>query len=212
MTNSTPARAERHALCDLFLEVGPDVPTLCEGWTARDLAAHLVVRERRPDIAPGLLVPAFAGHSEHVRVAETERPWTEIVERVRRGPPVWNPMRIGAIDELVNTVEFYVHHEDVRRAQDGWVHRDLDADLEDALTGALRRTGGLLTRKAGVGIAAEPTGRPPIRLHRGDPVVTLRGGVGELVLYVFGRKAVADVALDGPADAVARVGAASFGF
>ena len=37
------------ALCDLFEEVGPDAPTLCGDWTTRDLAAHLVMRERRPD-------------------------------------------------------------------------------------------------------------------------------------------------------------------
>ena len=45
--------------------------------------------------------------------------------------------------------------------------------------------------------------------HAGDGV---GGPVGELVLYVYGRKDVAAVELDGPADAVARVGAASFGF
>jgi uncharacterized protein (TIGR03083 family) len=54
MTNAdtaapTLARAERAALCDLFDEVGPDAPTLCAGWTTRDLAAHLVIRERRAD-------------------------------------------------------------------------------------------------------------------------------------------------------------------
>ncbi|HEU4842113.1 MAG TPA: TIGR03085 family metal-binding protein [Ilumatobacteraceae bacterium] len=212
MTSTTPARAERDALCDLFLEVGPDVPTLCEGWTARDLAAHLVVRERRPDIAPGMVISALAGHSEHVRVAETERPWPELVERVRTGPPVWNPMRIGKVEELVNTVEFFVHHEDVRRAQDGWTRRALSPDLEDALAAPLRRMGGVLTRRAGVGLVAEPAGRSAVRLRRGEPAVTIRGPVGELVLYVYGRKDVAAVELDGPADAVARVGAASFGF
>ena len=212
MTSTTPARAERAALCDLFLEVGPDVPTLCEGWTAADLAAHLVVRERRPDIGPGIVIAAFEGHSERVRIAETERPWTELVERVRSGPPAWNPMRIGKIEELVNTVEFFVHHEDVRRAQDGWAPRQLTPELEDALAAPLRRMGGMLTRKAGVGIVAEPAGRTPVRLRKGEPAVTIRGPVGELVLYVYGRKDVAAVELDGPADAVARVGAASFGF
>ena len=95
---SSPARAERAALCDLFLEVGPDAPTLCGGWTTRDLAAHLVVRERRPDAAPGIVSRVLAGHSEKVRIAETERPWPELVERVRSGPPVWNPMRFEPVD------------------------------------------------------------------------------------------------------------------
>jgi uncharacterized protein (TIGR03083 family) len=41
---ATLAQEERNELCDLMLETGPDAPTLCEGWTTRDLAAHLVIR------------------------------------------------------------------------------------------------------------------------------------------------------------------------
>lgn len=206
-----PAQAERIALCDLFVDVGPDVPTLCAGWNARDLAAHLVVRERRPDAAAGLIVPAAAGYGERVRVAETERPWPELVERVRRGPPPWSPLHIGTVDELVNSVEFFVHHEDVRRAQDGWIARQLTPELEDAIAAPLRRVGGMLTRRAGVGIVLEPAGRDAVRLRKGDPVVRIGGPIGELVLYVYGRKDVARVDLDGPADAVERVRSASFG-
>jgi hypothetical protein len=36
---------ERLGLCDLFDELGPSVPTLIDGWTTHDLAAHLVLRE-----------------------------------------------------------------------------------------------------------------------------------------------------------------------
>jgi uncharacterized protein (TIGR03085 family) len=212
MAAPTPARAERLALCEVFLEVGPDVPTLCEGWTARDLAAHLVVRERRPDTAPGIFVAALEGHTEKVRVAEAERPWPELVERVRSGPPRWNPMHLGPIDELANTVEFFVHHEDVRRAQAGWRPRALSPELEAGLAARLRRMGAVLTRRAKVGLVLQPTGGDPIRLHRGEPVVTISGPVGDLVLYVFGRKDAAQVELDGPPDAVERVRAASFGF
>ena len=87
------AATERNLLCDLFLEVGPDAPLAGE-WTARDLAAHLVVRERRPDAGPGILTRALATYSERVRVTEAERPWTEIVDRVRNGPPMWSPIRV----------------------------------------------------------------------------------------------------------------------
>ena len=48
------SREERLALCALLDETGPDAPTLCEGWTTGDLAAHLVLRERRPDAAAGV--------------------------------------------------------------------------------------------------------------------------------------------------------------
>ena len=48
MPTHTVAAAERHDLCDTFLEVGPEAPTLCSPWRTRDLAAHLVLREHRP--------------------------------------------------------------------------------------------------------------------------------------------------------------------
>src|ERR1700754_3004842 len=40
-------RSERQKLADLFASLGPDAPTMCTGWATRDLAAHLVIRERR---------------------------------------------------------------------------------------------------------------------------------------------------------------------
>jgi uncharacterized protein (TIGR03085 family) len=208
---TSPARAERAALCDLFLEVGPDAPTLAGDWTTRALAAHLVVRERRPDAAPGILVAALAKHSEQVRRAEMERPWPELVGRVRKGPPPWNPMHLERIDTLANSAEFFVHHEDVRRAQVGWTRRELTPELEDAIDAPVRRGGRMLTRSVKVGLAVEPAGREPMRLRRGEPVVTIRGPIGECVLYVYGRKAVAEVTVDGPDDAVAAVAAAPFG-
>ena len=57
---------ERAAICDSFEEFGPDVPTLCEGWKTRDLLAHMLVRERRPDAAAGLVVPFLRKHLEQV--------------------------------------------------------------------------------------------------------------------------------------------------
>jgi uncharacterized protein (TIGR03085 family) len=207
----SPARAERLALCELFLQLGPDAPTLLGEWTTRDLAAHLVMRERRPDAAAGIVVSILARHAERVRLQEKERPWAELVARVREGPPVWNPMHVEVVDTITNTVEFFVHHEDVRRAQDGWTIRELPDALADTLATAVDRSGGMLTRKARVGIVLEADGRPPIRLKRGEPVVTIRGSIGEGVLYAYGRKDVAEVTLDGPPAAVATVAATPFG-
>ena len=208
---SSPAHTERIELCDLFLELGPDQPTLAGDWTTRDLAAHLVIRERRPDAAIGILSKFFEPHSEKVRLAERERPWPEIVERVRNGPPSWNPMHFEPIDNATNTVEFFVHHEDVRRAQAGWTPRPLMLDVENALAGMVRRGGGMLTRSAKVGIVLAADGREPMRLHKGPPVVTISGPIAECVLYVYGRKDAAQVTLDGPDDAIAAVAAAPFG-
>ena len=127
MTTKNFAPIERAALCDLLLDVGPDAPTLCEGWTTRDLAAHLIVRERRPDAAMGIIVPPIAAHGESVRRRVRERPFDELVATVRQGPPVWSPIRLSLLDRLTNTNEFYIHHEDVRRAASAWDPRELDA-------------------------------------------------------------------------------------
>jgi uncharacterized protein (TIGR03085 family) len=87
MAPSTLAQRERQTLCDLFVELGADAPTLCEGWQTADLAAHLVVRERRPDSGPGLVWPPLAGHTEKVRQAARNRAsWDELVATVRPGP------------------------------------------------------------------------------------------------------------------------------
>ncbi len=61
------AQLERQTLSQLFDQLGPDAPTLCSGWTTLDLAAHLVVRERRPDSGPGLVWPPMAGYTDRVR-------------------------------------------------------------------------------------------------------------------------------------------------
>jgi uncharacterized protein (TIGR03085 family) len=209
---TTPATVERRKLCNLLDELGPDAPTLCEGWMTVDLAAHLVMRERRPDGVAGVLFKPLAGYAEKVQDQIAQLPWSRLVERVRCGPPRFSPMRIDGVDRAVNTVEFFVHQEDVRRAQPGWSARDLDDELVDDLYAALKRGARLLARKAPAGIELEPSdGRPTVVAKRGSPLVTVRGPVGELTLFVYGRQAHALVELDGPSEAVASVRNASFG-
>ena len=52
---------ERKQLADLLDELGPDAPTLLSPWTTRDLASHLVLRERDFVAAPGLVIPGAWG-------------------------------------------------------------------------------------------------------------------------------------------------------
>jgi uncharacterized protein (TIGR03085 family) len=209
---TTPAGDERAALATLFDDVGPDAPTLCEGWTTRDLAAHLVLRERRPDAAAGIVIPAFARHTATVQARIATRPYSDLVDDVRSGPPVVSPTRIDAVDRLVNSVEFFVHHEDVRRAREGWTARDLDPELIGDLHAALRRMAKVLARRAPVGVELQPTDGPAtIVAKAAEPSVTVRGPVGELVLWVYGRRDVALVELDGSPDAVDRLRDAPLG-
>lgn len=213
MTN--PAQSERRALCDLFIQLGPDAPTLCEGWTTRDLAAHLVVRETRPDAAGGILLKPLAAYGDRVRDKVAQRDWRVLVDTVRNGPPRMSPMRIGAVDTLTNTLEFFVHLEDVRRAQPNWEPRILDPGLASTLTKALARGARLMVRKAPCGLTLSPTGSATITAKKGSATVSdtvdVAGDIGELVLFVYGRQKHARVNLSGPADAVERVSTAKFG-
>src|SRR5882724_9174982 len=100
------AQTERAELADLFDQVGPDVPTLCGDWRSRDLAAHLVLRERRLDAMPGIAAPLFAGHTQSVQADLAAGPWPELVDKVRHR----SPLLLGRLDDIFNTTEFFVHH------------------------------------------------------------------------------------------------------
>ena len=193
------AADERARLCDQLLKGGPDAPTLCAGWTARDLAAHLVLRESRPDASVGIAVAPFAGYTERVRRTIAARPWDQLVRDVRDGPAAWHPLRLPGVGDLVNAVEFFVHHEDLRRAQPTWAPRPLDAATQAMLWRMLRMGGAWLYRRSPVGVVlARPDGaRTTARRARGGRSVTATGEPAELVLHAFGRGDHARVEIDG---------------
>jgi uncharacterized protein (TIGR03085 family) len=208
----TPATLERRRFADELIAVGPDSPTLCGDWTTRDLAAHIVLRDRRPDAMPGVLVKSFAGYTDKVQHRIAAREWADIVADVRDGAPLWSPTRLDGVDRLVNTTEFFVHLEDVRRAQPDWSARTLPDDLVDDLHAAISRSAKLFARKAPAGITLRPDDeRTAIVANDRTPMVTVSGPVGELVLWIFGRQAHALVEYDGPAESVDALRSASFG-
>ena len=201
------ARVERHALCDSFEQVGPDAPTLCSPWLTRDLAAHLVVRERRPDAAAGIWVPALAGRAEQVQNRYAAWEWPRLVDEVRSGPPAWSPASLGRLDEVVNTAEFFVHHEDVLRGGATWRARELPTDLEWALWSIVTKTARLKFARARVGVVlvALPYGRRQVHAMTDLGTVVLKGTPGELLLYSFGRRDVAQVDVSGPQEALTAI-------
>lgn len=210
------AQLERVSLCSTFTRVGPEAPTLCDGWTARDLAAHLVLRERRPDAAAGMLVPALAEHTQRVQEQYADMPWAALVDLVRQGPRGWSPIRVPGVDDAVNLAEFFVHHEDVLRAQPEWVpggNRVLAAEEADALWLRLRQAGQLLLRRSPVGVLLECTGygQKQVKSPTRAGTVVLSGAPGELMLYAFGRGEVADVRIEGEDEARSAFAAAKFG-
>lgn len=201
------ARLERHALCDTFERVGPDAPTLCSPWLTRDLAAHLVVRERRPDVSAGIWVPGLAGRAEHVQHGYAAWEWPRLVDEVRSGPPPWSLASMARVDEVINTAEFFVHHEDVLRGGPGWRPRQLSTDLESALWRIASKSARLKFARARVGVVlvAPPYGRRQVHAMTDLGTVVLKGTPGELLLYAFGRRDVAQVDISGPEQAVAAI-------
>jgi len=185
------AVSERAALADLMAELGPDAPTLCGTWTTRDLAAHLIVRATRPDAAAGILIGPLAGYTEKVMAAVGRRDWPSIVAEVRQGPPRWSPVSIAAVDAATNTVEYFVHLEDVRRATEPWAPRDLPTGDVAALWAQAQRAGSFLLRRSPVGVVYAPTDGPAAGsrhvARKGERAVVLTGPVGEIVLATYGR-------------------------
>lgn len=199
---------ERRALCDLLLQSGPDAPTCCAGWSTYDLAAHLVQRERRLDAGPGILLRPFAGYTERVRKGLMNRhAYGELVAMLRAGPPGWSPFSF--LDAQVNTVEYFVHHEDVRRARDGWEPRELDPRLEAFLWRRLSMAK-LVMRRAPAHVALVRPDGESVNLRRGVPQVRVHGQVSELLLWALGRTDVARVELRGEAAAAERLSSADW--
>ena len=197
------ARTERVGLCDLALQLGQDEPTLSGDWTVKDLVVHLLVREGSP-AAVGISVPWLAGLTELASRRLARRDFAVLVERLRSGPPVYSPFRLGKVDTLLNTLEYFVHHEDIRRAQPTWEPRTLSAREERLLWRQVGVAGKRLLRGVKVGVVLERSDTADRAVPRqGEPLVVVRGLPSELVLYVYGRKEQAAVELDGTPEAVA---------
>jgi uncharacterized protein (TIGR03085 family) len=205
-------QAERAALCDLFLHVGPDAPTLCEGWATYDLAAHLVIRERKPLSGPGLVMGGAPARltARILARAKQAHSYPELVAMVRRGPPAL----LRPFDKAMNQNEYFVHHEDVRRGGGDTTPRPgaEGARVEDALWTMFRRNAKFATRPVKeIGVDLVRPNGDVIHARPGTPLATLTGTAMELALFLSGRGEAARVELGGPPEAVAVVRAAGFG-
>ncbi len=203
---------ERAELADRFAELGPDAPTLLPPWTTRDIAAHLVLRERDPLAGPGLVLPGawrrFAGRRQ---AALAQRDFASLIATLRSGPPP-GFFRIGWVRELASLNEFFIHHEDVRRAN-GLGPRTHELAMDEALWLNVRRGRRLLARRLrGAGLELQWAGTDrTVRARRGEPAARIAGTPGELLLYLFGRPQAAQVEVSGPDAAVEVVRRTRFG-
>ena len=203
---------ERQRLSDLFDELGPEAPTLLEPWTTRDLAAHLVLREHDYLAAPGLVLPGpWSRFAERRTRALARKDFAWLITTIRSGPPP-GFFRLGWVRRFPNLNEFFVHHEDVRRAN-GRGPRTNEHAMDEALWRNVTRAPWFLARRLhGAGLELQWAGTAQtVRARRGEPTARIAGPPGELLLYLFGRQSAAHVEVSGTDPAIEAVRRARFG-
>lgn len=202
------ARTERAALCNTALDLGADSPTLCEGWTVKDLVIHLLIRERNPVAASAIVFSPLEPLAQRSAKRLGEQDFTTLVERVRGGPPTWSPMALPPLDRALNGLEYFVHHEDLRRAQDQWQPRELTDDEQRQIWTMVGYAGRGLVRPAGVPVelrwpgASRDGGDRTKTLRSGEGAAVVSGQPAEVAMFLFGRSRHRGLTYDGPPDAV----------
>lgn len=189
---------EREALKNSLLEKGPEAPTLCGEWKTRDLVVHLLVREQYPVSFLRSQLPVGGDPAEELTQEALQRPYEEVVEQWAAGPKGLNPWR--ALDTMGNAMEHFIHHEDVRRGAltpgEPVEEREISPEHARELHRLLKLSAPRFI-KADRPVILAPTGMPRI-VHNdksgvsadGESVIRVQGGVGELILWIYGRKVV----------------------
>lgn len=164
------------------------------------------LRENEPLSAAGVAVPALAARTAaRIEALVAERPYPDLVAAIRRGPTGLSPFRLPAFEAAANTIEFFVHGEDVRRGAGNNTPREPDPALEELAWRRLRGMARVFLRRCPVAVWLErdvPAGEEPVRVGRGPDIVTLHGRPTELLLYLFGRRSAANVEVFGEPAAV----------
>jgi uncharacterized protein (TIGR03085 family) len=202
------SRTERAALCNTALDAGEQAPTLCGDWNVKQLVSHLLIRERDPLAAPGVFVPQLEALTDRAMTRLEEQDFSALVERVRSGPPVWSFFKAPPLDRAFNSLEFFVHHEDIRRAAPGWAPRELTDHEQRQLWGLIGYAGRGLVRPAGVpvtlrwpGAAKDGSDRTHV-VRRGSEPAVVSGTPSELAMFLYSRREHRGLAFDGPPAAV----------
>lgn len=205
---------EQAELADTLDRVGPDAATLCEGWDARMLVAHLVRRERSVvEIAARIGLPVIGPAADRsLRGYAEHHDFSELVSTFRGGPPFWSAFALPPLREAANLLEYVIHHEDVRRGADpDAAPRTLPADREAAIFDRLRSAAKLMMRGAPVPVELRWDGSHAIAVGRGPAQVVATGAPVELALLAFGRQRAARVDYTGDAASIESLRTASLG-
>ena len=194
------AQNERNSLCDLFDQVGPSHPTLCEGWNTAELAAHLIIRERSIK-ALGLVMTGYPAKklAEATKRLAEKKPFDQLVNKVRLGPPFY----LKGIDGAMNLFEFFVHHEDVLRNEKNPDPRNDISELDEAIWKRQSGFSKLLIRGLkDIDLTLSRPSGETIHVGGGGRPVVAHGAPTEIALYLFGRRKYSQIELSGDPDAI----------
>lgn len=185
---------ERRVFAETLRAVGPDAPTLVPTWTAHDVAAHVVSLDRlrgvptfvgRTIVSRGVRLNDVAGRfADRGMRSSKRRGFDWAVDHLEHLPPA---LLLRESVAPVGLFEVFVHHEDVRRAISVQQPRVTPEELADVMQWLLRYHRRLLQNvrllvRTPAGEHAEGTG----------PEVTVSGPVGEVVLWLAGRRDASD--------------------
>ncbi|MDO5723362.1 MAG: TIGR03085 family metal-binding protein [Flaviflexus sp.] len=200
----TMTQIERRRLIDRLAQLGPEAPTLCEGWRAQDLLAHLIRREIIPHAVIGSWMPSRIGEAASKMLSDLdEASWEEMLEMFASGRPSFSPLRIGAIDSVVNTLEYVIHTEDLNRAQTPPIIEAYSDEEQRHVFSRLGTMAQLIFARSPVTVRlnAGTFGTKEMLISkRNDSAVTILGEPVELALWSFGRDEAADVSFEGSED------------
>lgn len=197
---------ERAALAEAFAASDPTAPTLCEGWNAGRLLAHLVMRERSLfGTVADLASQRPPGREKHLsRLAgttATSQGYAALIQRFADGPPRWSPMSWAG--EALNLTEYVIHHEDLRRGTGVLpAPRELPREEGQAILKRLPLFARMAYRRTPVEVALVTADGDRLVVKKGTDRVEIVGTPVELALYVSGRQRAADVQLNGTRHAV----------
>ncbi|MBE1514123.1 TIGR03085 family metal-binding protein [Nesterenkonia halotolerans] len=194
---TSTASEQRQALVTALRGVTADAPTLCEGWAAEDLALHIVIRDSRPDLMVGPQLPLVGDWASNALKNLRNTGYAELVKRAEAGPPPYFPQSFPPLNDMMNTAEFYIHTEDVLRAQP-----EFDPNSPRVISEKLRKRlwgqGGMMFPMAARGAKQRITFISPGYGTRtagpaSAPQLQIKGAPEELLLWAFGRKEKAQV-------------------
>ncbi len=188
--------AARDRFVDAARRVGPDAPTLCEGWSARDLVGHMLVLRDDPLAWPGIGVPALAGLTERRMARATASGYERALASLARRRPWLPPVIDGPRSRWGHHLgEWVVHAEDVVRANE-LPSYEPDAATADAVWArvqvATRQLHG--HRERGIVLTRTDTGESAA-VVRGVAALTVEGTPLDLLVWAYRGDGCADVSL-----------------